>query len=383
MNMYFILSLIMVVLYYKLRYNPIQKSQKQYIIIITVLLIILSSLRHEAVGNDTYASMLNFERILQTNWSEILSGFWDRYIDPSNSNGKDPAEGVALKLISYITSNSRIFLFISASLSLSSLGYFVYKTSCSLRTTLLVYVFYVNFFYAYVPNSAFRQPMAIAILLVAYLALANGKYLKFCILLFIASFFHKSVLVAGTMLPLYYLTKERGIKGFYLCFLVVFVIMLFFYQSVGKFLSVGSSVYSGYSKATFYLSSTNKPVMVIFLYFIFYIYGLMNINRDLHINENRLQYFGLALSIAFLPLIWIDPSALRLIAYFGIFIPLLFGRYYKEIPNQKFFYQTILIVLMLKLLISTNEYAFMWENKALHNRYSYVIQYETKVINYT
>lgn len=367
--MYLSLIIICILLYYFSNSKLDKKVIKRYIIFVTVLLVTASGLRHEAVGNDTLAYMRHFDKIMDLSWSEIFDGFWDAYLNPGHGeNGKDPGQGVIIKLLTYIVPDSRTFLFVSAALLLVPLAVFVYRYSDTLETPCFFYVFYITMFYGYLPNSAIRQSFALAVLLIGYMLLQKRKIFKFLVCLFLASLFHKSSIIAIMMLPFYYF---KNTKALYYWSLLLFVVMLFTYEYIGLFLSMQSEIYEQYGTGAYYLRGNTSPYMVIVLMTGLYLLGLFGINKDKDVYDKRLIYGGSAMSLVWVVMARLDPSLIRIVSYFGVWMGLMVPSVTK-LWTKKFFYPILFIILLIfiiRAIITPNNYAFFWEYMQLHERY--------------
>ena len=296
----------------------------------------------------------------------MLSDFWLKYTSPDEYIGKDPGESIFYKVLSLFTSDSRVFLFVVAIIVLTSFGFFVYCNTKSLRTILFSYIYYITLSYGYIPNSAFRQSMAFAILLPALIMLNNEKYAKFLLLLAIASIFHKSVLIAFVLLPLMFVKKVKEI--YWLC-LLPFLIFFFYYQPVGIFLAGFSDIYEGYTSANYYLNRS-LPIMVILMVLGLYLYVGLFFKKEA-IGKNILYIYGTALTLIFVPLIRIDPSALRLISYFAVLMGIQVGNTSHNSKSMRTLYWIIIAIFVGKAALTPDDgYRFMWQQKKLHERYS-------------
>lgn len=362
--MYLALILLVIILYYSSPNKSNQRTIRNYIKFITVILILVSGLRHEAVGNDTYAYMENFEDAVHSSWSDIFSHFWDLYLNPGES-GKDPGELVIYKALSYILPNARCFLFVVAAILLIPIGVFVYRNSKTLETPCFFYVFYITMFYPYLPNSAIRQSFALAILIFAYLLLQKRKVVPFIGLLLIATFIHKSILIAFLILPFYFIDKPKLL--YYATFLL-FILVLYYYQYIGSYLASFSEVYKAYASGK-YLSSA--PFMVIIMMLCLYFVGCFGIAKDSERSDNRLIYGGAAMTLVWVVLVRLDPSLIRLIAYFGswmgLMVPLALKKWRPD--DYKIFFAFILMVFVLRAIVTPDDYHFMWQEMELHKRY--------------
>lgn len=353
-----------IIIYLAFNQKNSKSSIKKYIFIITTILVLVSSLRHEAVGNDTYAYMLKFDSCSLMSWSEITSNFWDLYLNPGDE-GKDPGELVIIKAFTYIIPNARWFLFVAAALLLIPLGIFVYRNSETLETPCFFYVFYITMFYAYLPNSALRQSFALSLLLLAYLLWQKGKTKSFIFLLLLATLIHKSIIIVALLLPFYYFKKTKFLyrSGF-----VLFVFMLFAYQEVGVFLASQSDIYQMYASGA-YLQSA--PYMVILMLLGLYIVGLLGVGRDQNPYNQRLMYGGALMTLVWCVLVRLDPSLIRIIAYFGPWMGLMVPYCLRKWRpyDYKLFLFFIIFIFMFRAIITPDDYHFMWQEMQLHERY--------------
>lgn len=353
-----------IILYLAFNQKNSKISVKKYIFIITAILILVSSLRHEAVGNDTYAYMLKFDSCSLMSWTEITSDFWDLYFNPGEE-GKDPGELVIIKAFSYILPSSRWLLLVAAALLLIPLGILVYRNSETLETPCFFYVFYITMFYAYLPNSALRQTFALSILLFAYLLWQKGKTKYFVLLLLLASLVHKSIIIVVLLLPFYYLKRT---KLLYRLGFVLFIFMLYAYQAVGVFLASQSDIYQMYASGA-YLQSA--PYMVILMLLGLYIIGWLGVGRDPNPYTQRLMYGGALMTLVWCVLVRLDPSLIRIIAYFGpwmgLMVPYCLRRWR---PNDyRLFLFLIIFIFIFRAIITPDDYHFMWQEMQLHERY--------------
>lgn len=334
-------------------------TRKKFIVFSSVVMVLVSGLRHPFVGNDTEGTMNKFQRISHFTWSEVLISFWDNYINPTSTSGKDPAEDLFYKVLSIFTDNSQIMLFVVAIIVLTSIGVFIYKHTTTLQEVLFSYVFYLTLFYQYIPNSAVRQSLAVAILLFAFSALENKKFTKFIILLFLASFFHKSVLIAGLMLLL---SMMRNTRSVYYLFIPLFVFVMLFYNFLGTFLMGVNEIYDDYLQSSFYKSSS-KPFLVIVLMVGLYLFvAYSGVPKKVDGIQDRVMYYGTGMTMTLAPLIWLDPSMLRLICYFGLYMALAVGKSAENSKSSKQIMILIYLIFIVKILTSRDNYHFMWES---------------------
>lgn len=327
----------------------------------------ISALRHEGVGNDTYAYIYKFEDFSMT-WSEIFNSFLLKYLSPSNDIGKDPGADILMKLLSFLTSDGRYYIAIVSFITIGSISSFIYKNANNMKTALFSFIFFIVMFYHYIPNSALRQSLALSCLLFAYSFLNKKKITYFIIIVLIASTFHKSALCGLLLLALMYIDK---ISIVYKISLIGFLGVLMFPEYIAEILGGSSDIYSEYAVGSYY-QRASKPYMVILLILILYVICWMILLKDKECENKKMLYYGSTLTFLFTPLIWADPSTLRLLSYFGLFMPILLGNYIHFIPNSQMMFKIIILIFVFKAAISSDNFRFMWQYMELHERYGYI-----------
>lgn len=369
MNYTLILNVIIILLYIYFRKS--NRSNKNYVTFITILLIFISSLRHVYVGSDTVPYLIHFEEAQKNTWGDFFSAFIEAYLNPSQDGGKDPAMWLLNKLIGSFSDSQFFFLFITSSLYLIPLGYFVYKFSTDITQICFSYVLFVTLYYPFMPNSAIRQSIATAIILLGILALADMKkqYLYF-IFVFVASLFHKSALL---LIFLPFLLK-LNVSKFYKYTIVLFGMTLILYPILGAFMAEASDVYSKYGTNTFY-ATKSRPYMILLFYFVMYMICLLKINilhskinDEIHI---KLMAILSSLSLIFIPFVLLDSTLIRLSGYYVLgmclFVPYCMKFY------SPFMQKTIFFILMAVLLYRSYNapelYAFFWQHMDIPDWY--------------
>lgn len=338
-----------------------------FVKIASVVLILLSSLRHEAVGNDTLAYMNHFESF-SLSWQQIWQGFIPKYFFPGEV-GKDPGIDVFDKLCKYLFDDGRWYLFVTSTITIFSIGFFIKDNAKNLQATFFSYIFYVTLIYQYAPNSAIRQSLALSILLFSFYYLKRKKLLAYFLLLLIASTFHKSALVG---ILLFLASYFKNLSALYKLSILGFILVLIFPNQVALLLGGSNDIYAGYIGGTYYTRASKPYMIIILMVGLFYISYLIK-RVDQNIENNSRYYHGVLFSFIFTPLIWADPSALRLIAYFGFFIPLLIGNEIGYLHHHKLLFTLIVATFFVKNLITPSNYHFMWQEMQLHERYGYVL----------
>ncbi len=357
-----IFCIVLYLVYYK-RDTP--KYRSRYVFIITTVLILVSGLRHQYVGSDTINFLNSFDEAVRMSWSQVFDNFIEKLVNPSSEVGKDPALFVYDKIIGLLFFNGHvIYLGISAALLLIPLGMFLKKHANSMATLLFAYLFFISIYYVYLPNSALRQGIALGLLLLGYMSLdERNSVLRFFIFLGLAVIFHKSALLGVLML----LPKFMKIgRTFYIAGIPLFVLMLFEYEIVGVALSSQSEIYSMYS-GSFYSGGKERPFVILLFYAGLYLLGLFQLGKYSIVNKNNsmVNYAltGTVFTLVFTPLILLDPSLIRITAYFiiwmMIYVPDAVKLYDKSFTRLIFV--ACAFMFLYKAWKSGGDYAFFWQ----------------------
>ena len=367
--MIFAVSLFVLVLSFLLGNNNSEEwNRARYIVIISFILIIVSGLRHFGVGNDTYSYILEFQSYANYSYDDLLSNFTDYYLHPGeNGNGKDPGFAILCSLLTSISTEPLFFEFTIAAFLLSSLARFFYVYITSMKGLTLAYIYYITSFYIYLPNSSARQSLALGFLLIGFVMLRKSKgSLLFCIFCVLASFFHKSSLIALVVLPVYYLVN---LKLLYCVSVFAFPIILTFNRQVGIYLTSFSDIYSVYGTSDFYERGT-KPFMYLLFATFVYLIGHYVLKKSKYVVANKLSYIGLALAFVLSPISLVDPSLMRVISYFGVWTCVAMNDFAtNENVNRQTLFYLLLATFLLRAFVNPGTYAFVWDDFALPTRY--------------
>ena len=232
MAIYFVLA-VFIYLYGKLyRANSSNRRRKIYLIVTFGVLILVAGLRDPSVGTDLaghYAKRYNM--IGSYSWSQIPTF--------SATIGYEIGYCYFTRFLHFFSSDVQFFVFATSFLMCAAFGYFIYKESTDVVLSAELMLF--NCFY-YRFMTMMRQGLAISIILVAY-TLLNGSerklkdYIKFALLILLASTFHSSAILCMLMILFDRLkcTKKQIIFGvgamvaFYLFYMKFYTVALNFF----------------------------------------------------------------------------------------------------------------------------------------------------------
>lgn len=365
--MYFVVILILTFLYRKYNARAEGDYRKTFITIASILLVAFSSLRHEGVGVDTYIYMLGFESMKSVSWSSLTEDFLPNYLGLNGYAGRDPGFRLLQKILVSIISDGRFILVASSGFLFFSLGLFLYRTKYSLKQLYFFYIFYIVLFNSNIPNAAIRQTFAFSFVLLGYCGLIKGNLKTFIVWVIIGSMIHKTALLTCVFAILYYV---KNVSLIYKAGLLAFLGVVAFYQQIGTFFLMGDALYGGYIESSYY-NEASKPIMVVLLMGIFYFIILFGLSKDKNINDKRLYYYGSMIAIILTPLLWLDPSLLRLVVFFSPFLGLNIANAIENNHMKNILFVGLIVIMSLKSLTSS-EYKFMWQDMQMHERYDHI-----------
>ncbi len=169
-------------------HNP-EKSDKAFLWAGSVILAVITGIRHAVTGSDTKGYIASFKQFRKLPWDKVISETYDYY---------EIGYRAIMKAIGYITDNENVFFVIVALFFAFSLGIFITRNSKNRFMSFILY-FTVGAFSFQI--SGIRQSLAMAIILFSFEYIKERKLVKFLITVFIAALFHKSAVV---IIPMYF-----------------------------------------------------------------------------------------------------------------------------------------------------------------------------------
>lgn len=342
--------------------------RKQYVIFVCILLILQSGLRHVAVGPDTYAYNRLFDEIKTTNWEQIWQNFYNVYI---LGEGKDAGYPLLEKIFQIIFPEYRIFLFAVAIFFFWTLGRFLYKNTTQIGDILISLCLYQVLFYSFFSITGIRQTIATSFTLLGYEYIQNKKIIPFIILILIAAFIHKSVLI---FLPFYFIANFKYSRWL---LIGATIAIPFIFPIARRFAFLLASIsasdaYMTYAESDYETSGAQTFLIFMILLALASIFKSKSVLSYNIINTSPIIN-AFALALIFTPLAWIDPSLMRIVQYYSIFslllLPILINVYSSKIKNRNFIMLICILLLCFVLIQRNTDYAFFWENMSLGKNY--------------
>lgn len=330
--------------------EPLKNGKKIYCTIVSAQWIILSGLRHLSVGADTYAYKINhFDKIINTPWSTLWNNLWNTYF--GNLDMKDPGYALVQKIFQIFSTNYQLFLIFITLIFTIPLGIFIYKNS---KEPCMSFLIYSCLFYSFFAITGHRQTIATAlVMLIGYKFIKERKLLPFIILSIVAFTIHKSSIC---FLPFYFLAKKKITIKYNIVIIISFVAMVIYRHQALTILNT----LTGYEYEEFSSSGAwnFSLVYIVILIFIILRYKELIKNEDISIWYNAVCFAAL-----FIPLVFVNPSIMRVVQYFSMFIMLMVP----EIINQfiardrKIVYMCAAMLLIGLFVRNNPQYLFFWQ----------------------
>lgn len=346
------LNITLLILYnFLILYNNSLKNRRLlFTVLSTVNWILLSGLRHINIGADTINYMNHYYNGVNTKWSDIFLSF--KEIEIFGSKGRDAGYFLFQKITQLFAIDYRFYLFIVAIIFTVLLGLWLYKNSSDLFISFLLYSI---LFYSFFSFTGTRQTLAMTlVVLIGYQFIKQKKLVPFLVISIIAITIHKSAIV---FFPFYFIADFRITKNSFITAFIMFVILFYYRIPVSLFFQN----VSGYNYGVYDNAGTTTFTLLLLS-----VFAVAFWRMDIIINHKPIAihyYNALILSVLFTPLTWVNPSAMRVVQYFSVFLMLLIPEIVNSFKyKEKYFIYYSIVVLMIIIFIQTNPtYLFFWQ----------------------
>lgn len=299
----YVLLLFMILLLFPLQWKKrtllngtiVTINNKEYIHIISFILIIFLGLRGLSVGIDTKNYYDMFNDIKQLNLLQTL-----------NVNFEHGYQLLEF-FIGRIFGRFQFLLVFVAILYIGTVSYYIYKYSSN---PMISYILFIGFgFYSFAMSST-RQTLAISFTMIAYKYIKEKNISKYLLFILIASTFHISALI---FLPCYWLNKINLNRKKLLLILFLALALFAFKDSLRILLN-------NFARIVYQPTQTGGNRMY-FLMVFSTILGVIYIKPFIQKNENNKYLFYMMVgSTLIMPITQFNPTIMRLNYYFFIFM---------------------------------------------------------------
>lgn len=333
----------------------LDKRKKCVCIVATINWIILSGCRGWSVGSDTIQYKVgHFDKTLETSWGNVMLGLYQKYV--MHMDVKDPGYRVIEKIFQAFSGSYQLFLVAVAVIFFVPLGVSIYKRS---QNPCLSYVLFCALFFSFFAITGQRQTIATAIVVFGGISLIEKrKLLPFLIICILASTIHQSALC---FIPFYWISQIKISKPVLLLYWVGIIGMFIYrYQAKAFLLPI-----LGYEQ---YMGEYEGARAGTFMYLLLLLAAFVTIFSQCFSQKDdpiiRMSINALMLASLFTPMLLMNPSAMRIIQYFSIFLLFLLPELayvFMEGTSRNLFYGISYSVLIVLLAIKPHTYVFFWQ----------------------
>jgi transmembrane protein EpsG len=235
---------------------------------------------------------------------------------------------------------------------------------------MFAFVLYSAMFYHFFSITGTRQTIATAASFWGFDFIKKKKLLPFIILIMLASTIHRSVLL---FLPFYFLINLKKANFIYKAAIFIFPLAMIYRKPLAIIMAKasGSWVYLNYALSDYKASAPIFTALIILLVIV----GLIFMRYALNLNPDVSPFYtAIALSFIFTPLIWVDPSFMRVVQYFSIFMVFFIPKIIDivTLSDQRIktaIYVCIYLILIFLVIKNGGEYKFFWQEMDLGENY--------------
>lgn len=361
---YYIFSII-ILLGIVLGISDSRKNRKIFILIISAVLILQTSLRSLSVGSDTPVYYRMFYNVMHKSWNKIWDEFVGRYLYHTSEN--DAGYVIMQKTIATFTDNWQVFVFLANLLFFIPLGRLLYRYSTSMIQLVFAFVLYVSMFHI-ISLSGGRQLYAIGMSIMAFIYMDERKYKRSLFFVFIGTLIHMTCLLS--LLPI--LLSRLNAKYLKIIHLISIVLVPFVILFANEIIflmgsTVGVDKYARYGMSEVQGGAwTFIGLLLLVSVFCFFVLTKKELKSNASIAN---LYTMLPLFTLLGPLIYSNGTMIRISMYFHLYlmllIPIAVNSYFKERHQTAVFNILIVILIILSLRDGGLYYRFFWEEPHL------------------
>ena len=293
--------------------------KKAECVIFSFLWIILSGFRSLSVGADTMAYGNDFERITAASWSTLwnnlvrkMSGIQSMLAE--NPLNKDPGFKLLTKAMSLVFPTYRLYLIAVAVLFMTLLGRFLYRNA---KDPFPGFILFDCLFYSFYAITGIRQTIATALIVLwGYDYIRERKPVPFFLISFLAFTIHKSALC---FVPFYFISRIRVNRIFIAATVPAITASFVFRERIMDILSR----LMGYEQYNQQYGDSGPVVFTLLLAAVFLFCSIFRKRLAENAPDFQSKYMALTLALFFVPLAFIDPSAMRVSYYYALFLMVL------------------------------------------------------------
>lgn len=315
--------------------------------------VMLSGLRAVTVGTDTEAYSISFSNSSGVSWHTLFERFSNKYFKGIDIGYKDAGFSIIEKLFGDIVGSYTVWLIFIAVIFTVPMAIYIYKYS---KNACVSWIVYSTLFYSFFAITGHRQTIATAIVVWGGLELIRKrKLIPFLLLVAIGYTIHASVIC---LIPFYWLSRIKITRLILAGYLAAIAASFIFRNQLFSFLQsiAGYESYQQYEGAAAGMFMFLLIVMVIYV-FAFWESISSSANPLLNMSVNALM-----IAAFFSSLLLINPSTMRVVQYYSIFILFIIPDFAAPFDkkSKKYFLVIISGIMIFLLVLNKPQYSFFF-----------------------
>ena len=329
--------------------QPTERKKRIFIALMTINWTLISGLRGLTVGADTLVYKGRFERTAHTSWARLFENFYLVYV---NEEGKDPGYAVFEKCVQIFTDNYQVYLVVVAVIFFAGMAWWIQKYSAE---PCLSYLIFSSFLFAFYALTGLRQTLAtVLVVFLGTKLIEERKFWRFLLVVAVAFTIHKSSIC---FLPFYFLARfpvnKKTIAGMTILTPIVFIYNAEIFRFLGYLVGYEYAELENRGAYGFTFMYIAVTVVMVFCLPIF--------RRKCE--RYRMYYNALFMGLLFLPLVFVNPTAMRVVQYYSLFLMLSVPQLAKCFSRKVRLpvYATMVAALLLATNVYQYTYSFFWQ----------------------
>lgn len=223
MNIFFVQFIVIIFLGILFHRNQLNKRRNQYIILVSIMLVVLCGFRAQSIGADMGVYLKHYKNCIEWSWSELFAQRGEQNVLYYSCN---KIFGSVLGL------DFQYFKFIVSLISVAGISHVIKKYS---NNVMMSYAVYIALGYYVFTFSGMKQTIATAVLCVAFDKMMQKKPKSFILCVLIAGLFHMPALI---FLPAYWICSLKLNYKTAILFIGIAALLMLFKGKIVEYLTL-------------------------------------------------------------------------------------------------------------------------------------------------
>lgn len=182
------------------------KSKNRYNFSMMIIFILIAGLRSPRTGADTYSYCFMYNKMVRNDVT--LKYLFDKMVDAiKEGEFKDSLNwDVFSKMLSYVIKDAQLWMAVISAIFIIAVGIIIKRYS---KAPMVSWAYFLGVFIFVFILQGLRQSVAMAIILFSLKFIYDRKFIKFLILVLLATLFHQSAIIFIIAYPLYNLKVTK------------------------------------------------------------------------------------------------------------------------------------------------------------------------------